>query len=1073
MKKYLKVFIIFSLFFSFIACKNTNNSNDSKKVEKEFFRVTVTPISNGKITVKTKKDSKILKESELKQIEKDTELEVTLEASNGYTPVKLVIGKNKHETVVDNKIVVAFKLKENTVINGQVEKLQVSITVASDSKAQVASPNITVDKNSKWQEVKEKITITYTEGWTLEGWHFDNKNGALIEDSYLFTENKTVFACTKKIEKNFKVEVTQPANGKITVKKVISQGNEVELNQDELLAVLEDTNLKIELEANDKTTHTPVELKVGNTSFNTVQENKISHYFTINQDIAISGKVSAYFKITKNNVENGAITIEREHGGTLTPVFDSELNKVLEGKELTIKLSANAGYKVKSLSIKKEKLATPIVVTETNAQKNIETKITVDDNIILQGEVEKDNIQPNINKIEIDLGDNIKFNMIEIPELTTPTKLCGQEGVILSAYQLSETEVPQALYQKVMGKNPTTTEPAPDNEKPKCPVSGVSFYDVVAFCNELTILSDSGDTKNCTYYTDEEKTIIYRKADAEAKKYPYIAWQKKGFRLPTEAEWERGAFGKDAKKYPGSDTPDSVAWYDVASFTPIHHNVATKAANDYGLYDMAGNVAEWVWDPYITSDERKNNPITKNPTYKHRKSATGSLQGVGTIRGGDYTCCSAFATTPLMCNSRDSLTCQQLYDSIDGFDTGIRIARGAFNIFVKVTKLTIDSYELTKEELDKAKTSEGFKKEFEKGNQNVQIVVDAEAGATITFEEGSNQITLNSNYQKVVIKVTKEEFVSRVLTLYLSKKEVSSPSSIVNGTKKDYPIGSTGVNIKMVSIAPVDDVTLGSTDKSDNKPHKVSLSGYQISETEVTQKVYQAVTGENPSYFTESKKVAEDEQELRPVDQVLWYEAVAFCNMLTTQVKDNSEECVYYNDEALTEVYTMEHAKRDTQAINQQGGSIPKTPYVAWEKKGFRLPTEAEWEWASFGGENGKYSGSQDLLAVAWCGDNATKIGDDYVTRQVAKKLPNGFGLFDMTGNVFEWCGEWRVNDVTPLGGKDPKGQQTSGGSKYKVQRSSSYGLSSHEKHESTHRDWNDIFSRSKTSGIRLVSRLF
>ena len=125
------------------------------------------------------------------------------------------------------------------------------------------------------------------------------------------------------------------------------------------------------------------------------------------------------------------------------------------------------------------------------------------------------------------------------------------------------------------------------------------------------------------------------------------------------------------------------------------------------------------------------------------------------------------------------------------------------------------------------------------------------------------------------------------------------------------------------------------------------------------------------------------------------------------------------------------------------------------------------------GGENGKYSGSNDLLAVAWCGDNATNIGGDYVTREVAKKQANGYGLYDMTGNVFEWCGEWRVNNVTPEGGKDPKGQQISGGSKYKSQRSSSYGLHSHEKHESTHRDWNDVFSRSKTSGIRLVSRLF
>ena len=1071
MKKYLKVFIIFSFFTSLIACKNNNDI--IKDVKKEFFGITLTEVTGGKITLKRKKDAKILKGSDLKQIEKDTELEATLEAEDGYKPSKLIIGKTEYKNVVNDKIIVSFKLTENTTIRAKLENIEkLTLTIASDAKANIASPTMTVHKNSKWQDVKSKITITYHEGWTLEGWHFDNKNGALIGDNYIFTENKTVFACTKKIGKNFKIKVTQPENGKITVKKVVSVGNEVELSSPELLSVLENTNLKVELTSNDIVKYTPFELKIGDKSFTTVQENKITHYFSITEDVAISASLKAFFKVTKKEVANGAITVQREHGGTLTPVFDAELNKVIEGKELIIKLSANATYKVKSLTITKEKAGNSEVITNVNEEGKIEKKITVDDNITLEGEVEVDPSTQPLNKIEIDIS-GVKFKMVNIPELTTPTKLCGQEGVTISSYQLSETEVTQALYQKVMGKNPTTTAPAEHNEKPKCPVSQVTWYDAVAFCNELTILNDGNETKNCMYYTDEQKTHIYRREDAEAKKYPYVAWQKKGFRLPTEAEWEAGAFGGEAKQYPGSDTPASVAWFDETSFSSIHHNVATKGANAYGLHDMAGNVAEWVWDPYVESDVRKNNPTSKNPTYKHKKATNGSCDGAATIRGGDYTCFSSFVTTPLMCNARDESTCKIPYDSIDGIDIGIRIARGAFKVPVKVFKLTVGTYELTKEELEDARKDSGFTKVFEKGSANVQILVEAESGSTTSFEVGNSPLTLTENSQKVVVRVSKEEFVDQVFTLFLSKRVEGGSSEIVNGTKKDYQIGNTGVSFKMVSIASVDDVTLGSTDKKDNQPHKVSLSAYQISETEITQKVYEIVTGKNPSYFTESKKVVGDNQELRPVDQVLWYEAVAFCNMLTSQVKGNNDECVYYNNEALTEVYTMEHAKRDIQAVNVQGGSIPQTPYVAWDKKGFRLPTEAEWEWASMGGENGKYSGSNDLLAVAWCGDNATNIGGDYVTREVAKKQANGYGLYDMTGNVFEWCGEWRVNDTTPQGGKDPKGQQISGGSKYKVQRSSSYGLSVHEKHESTHRDWQDIFSRSKTSGIRLVSRLF
>jgi len=992
MKKYLNVFITFAFFISIIACKNTTETKED--VKKEFFGITLIETTGGEFSVKNKKDSKALKGVELKKIEKGTELEIILQAKDGYKPVKLIIGKTEYKTVVDNQITALFKLTENTIIS------------------------------------------------------------AVVENS------KALFSITK----------NDVPNGKITVKKVISEGNEQELT--ELSNILESTKIKVELEATDKTKYIPVKLTVGDSDFTTVQENKITHSFTISKDVNISGEVKAFFKISKNNVENGTITIWREHGGTLTQAIDSELSKILEGKEFIIRLSANAKHRVKSLKITKQNTGTTEVVKEVNADGRIEKKITVNDNITVEGEVELDPEAQDLAKVEINI-DGIKFKMVNIPELSTPTKICGQEGVTLSAYHLSETEVTQSLYQKVMGENPTTTAIATDNEKPKCPVAQITWYEAVAFCNELTILNDGGNTKNCMYYRDEKKTEVYRKNDAQNKKYPYVAWQKKGFRLPTEAEWERGALAGEVKKYPGSESYNDVAWADPYAFDPLLHNVATKQANAYGLHDMAGNVAEWVWDPYIETAERKNNTISRNPTYKHTE-VKGSCFGYATIRGGNYLCCGTYATTPLMCTTRDELACKQKYDSIDGFETGIRIAKGAFNVPVKVFKLRVGTYELAEQELEEARKDTGFTKEFEKGASSVKIEVEADAGATANFEMESDPLILTETSKKVVVRVSKEEFVDQVFTLFLSKRAEGVVSEIVNGTKKEYQVGSTGVSFNMVSIAPVENVTLGSVARLDNKPHIVSLSAYQISETEVTQKLYKTVTGENPSFFTEDKKVAEDEQDLRPVEQVNWYKAVAFCNMLTSQVKGSDEECVYYNNEELTEVYTMEHAKHDIKEANKQGGTTPKTPYIAWQKKGFRLPTEAEWEWASFGGENGKYSGSNDLLSVAWCGDNATQIGDVYVTRQVAKKQPNGYGLYDMTGNVFEWCGEWRINDNTPIGGKDPKGPQNGAGiAKYKSQRSSSYGLRSHEKHESTHRDFSSVFDANKTSGIRLISKLF
>ncbi len=132
--------------------------------------------------------------------------------------------------------------------------------------------------------------------------------------------------------------------------------------------------------------------------------------------------------------------------------------------------------------------------------------------------------------------------------------------------------------------------------------------------------------------------------------------------------------------------------------------------------------------------------------------------------------------------------------------------------------------------------------------------------------------------------------------------------------------------------------------------HLVTLSSYHIAETEVTQELWQAVMGDNPSFFEGSNL---------PVEQVSWDDCHTFINKL-----------------------------------NQLTG------------RQFRLPTEAEWEYAARGGKwsNGYlFSGSNNVTEVAWMWENE----DTETTHQVKTKQPNELGIYDMSGNVSEWCEDW------------------------------------------------------------------
>ncbi len=275
--------------------------------------------------------------------------------------------------------------------------------------------------------------------------------------------------------------------------------------------------------------------------------------------------------------------------------------------------------------------------------------------------------------------------------------------------------------------------------------------------------------------------------------------------------------------------------------------------------------------------------------------------------------------------------------------------------------------------------------------------------------------------------------VAVVAVLWRSPRIETYYEPLAEGTKAGQNWSGNGLRMKF-RWCPPGDFHMG------EPPNQVDVTlsrGFWLGKYEVTQGEYRQVMNDSPSFFPGGGRVsalaAGVDVDKLPVEMVWWKDAVEFCRVFTEQ--------------------------------ERKAGRLPP----GWE---YRLPTEAQWEYACRAGTQTRYSFGDNesrLADFAWYDDNASMLRDvpparGGRTHEVGQKLPNAWGLHDMHGNVWEWCSDWYQQ--TLVGGADPEFAERTyqrvfrGGSWNDVGRNCRSAI----------RGWGALGGRSNSLGFRLAA---
>ena len=444
--------------------------------------------------------------------------------------------------------------------------------------------------------------------------------------------------------------------------------------------------------------------------------------------------------------------------------------------------------------------------------------------------------------------------------------------------------------------------------------------------------------------------------------------------LPTEAQFEYAARAGETGMYPGGSL-DEVAWHDGNS-GGYPKPVGTKKANAWGVHDMNGSAWEWVQDSFYVELPGGTDPI----------STETSLDRV--IRGG---CWFKEAT-----RCRLATRSYRWQGARDCFSIGVRIVRNSWP--VEVSKPTIDpeikGQNVTKVSYQGPELVESFEQigpkswmcgkvayiEVKRNDWHVHLKQADPADVRVQIDLSQMKLHVRGQGPKEVLPIlSASKQLSAEAEAAMEQARLSSAES--SEEKVDRGI-TNSIGMTLVPIAK-GKFQRGSGVQEEGyrfkEPrHEVTITrDYYLGAFEVTQAQYSKLMGNNPSYF-QGDQVEGVDSSNHPVDRVSWDDAVEFCKKLSELPEEKAAGRVY------------------------------------------RLPTEAEWEYACRAGSSAPFSfGGLELANdYGWFSSNSQGK-----THPVGKKDPNAWGLHDMHGNVNEWCSDW-AGDYPDDAVSDPAGPQ-------------------------------------------------